>query len=1618
MKKRMLSLLLAVAMVVTLLPVTAWAEEVSPVQESGEVSAPVIGESIATDSNAGKHTVSENTLSVSVSSVTDSGAELAFTSSVDGTVSYLVQKSDEAAPDEAAVLAGKTVAATTGAAITAELTGLTAETDYTVYALLESGSGSRSALASAQFTTEAATPLLLRAGRAAGTTPYVDEHGVEHTETATEISSATTGLNDTTTGGWYVVSGNVSTGTLTVNGDVKLILADGASLTVTGSGTKAGVLVNEGNSLTIYGQVMGTGRLDAMGGDSGAGIGTDKDGALAAGIVNIYGGTVIARSGGGVYGSAGIGGGHDSSGGTVNIYGGSVTATGEKGGAGIGGGNLGSGGSVNIYGGTVTATGGTYGAGIGGGYLGNSGMYGNGCTVNIYGGTVKATGGSTGAGIGGGYHGNGGSVNIHGGWVEATGGTYGAGIGAGQGGSGDIVKITGGTVTAAGGSASVDIGGTNGTITITGGTVTASRFSSADTAAPTIQSVSPNDAGAAISGNLAIAFSEAMMPSVGIISLDNGVGALTGGSWDTDRKVYTVPYSSLTRSTEYIVSISGFYDVAGNAMTADASHRFTTEPEPDTTNPTVASVAPSGANAPISGNMTVTFSEAMNTSAGTVSLDGGITSLTGGSWTVGSTVYTVPYALLGYSTEYTLSISGFEDTAGNPMTADNSHSFTTITAPDTTSPTVINVTPSGVDTAIGGNIVITFSEAMNTSAGTVSLDGGATSLAGGSWTVGGTVYTAPYSLLGYSTAYTLSISGFEDVASNPMTANTSHSFTTIAEPDTTRPTVVSVTPNGTNTAIRGNIIITFSEAMNTSAGTVSLDGGITSLTGGSWTVGNTVYTVPYSLLGYSTAYTLSISGFEDMAGNTMTADISHSFTTITAPDTTSPTVINVTPRGVDTAIGGNIVITFSESMNTSAGTVSLDGGITSLMGGSWTVGSTVYTVPYARLGYSMEYTLSISGFEDTAGNPMTADTSHRFTTVAEPRTPSVSANTLTVNKGATASFTVSLGQGVSAATAADITVANGSIASVSTGRVTASGTVTVTGLAAGTTGIIVTFHDSAQTVKNIAVTVNAVSDRGNRNRGYSSSSGSSSATISEKQPDYPVTAEISVTATADKNGHATATIPESAIADAIKKAATAAKSQGKTENGISISVTVNTPANTKSLGLVLSQSVLKQFADTKVQQFEVNGQLLTFSLDQEAIRQLLSQSTGDVTVTVKPVTVAGVRNAYEITFTTVKDGKTVTITSLGSGNATLSIPCLPEKNEAAGYLYAVYVDAKGKRSRIPGSAYDANSRSVIFNTNHFSVYGVGYEEPSANFTDIGSHWAKESIDYVVGRGLFSGTSQTTFAPDKAMTRGMLVTALGKLAGVDVKAYTTNSFTDVKADSAFRPYIEWADKKGVVQGIGNGKFEPDRAITREEIAVIFANFAKGTGYKLPVTREAAAYADVSSIGSAYKTAVIAMQQAGIMTGETNNKFNPKSNATCAEASAMLHRYIKLTIDPATTQGWAQNDAGQYLYYKDGKALTGWQTIDGTKYFFNTDSTLKTGWVKNENNWRYYTGNKAAVGWLDISDKRYYFTKDGLMVSGRWLEIGGKWYYFNADGSLARNTKIGEYEVDETGVRKTK
>ena len=366
------------------------------------------------------------------------------------------------------------------------------------------------------------------------------------------------------------------------------------------------------------------------------------------------------------------------------------------------------------------------------------------------------------------------------------------------------------------------------------------------------------------------------------------------------------------------------------------------------------------------------------------------------------------------------------------------------------------------------------------------------------------------------------------------------------------------------------------------------------------------------------------------------------------------------------------------------------------------------------------------------------------------------------------------------------------------------------------------------------------------------------------------------------------------------------------------------PTDPQPFGVSLSSTTLKLLTESKVPQYRISGGPVSLDLNLEALKEILKQSTSDVTITLSPVTklsrktrlLIGTRPVYNITLSYIRDGKTINISSLGDGRATLSIPYTPNKKETVGCLFGVYIDSKGNAMRISESTYNANRGGILFDSNHFSMYGVGYTAPSVKFSDTTTHWAKESIDYIISRGLFKGTSSTTFSPNKSISRGMLVTVLGKLARIDVKDYKTSSFTDVKASNTSQPYIEWAYKEGILGSVGNRQFAPNRVVTREELAVILQSYAKVTGYTLPITREATTFSDSSSINSSFKAAVTAMQQAGLMNSKSNGSFDPKGSTSRAELAVILHRYIELMIDPTTANGWVKNDSGQRLYYKDG------------------------------------------------------------------------------------------------------
>ena len=347
----------------------------------------------------------------------------------------------------------------------------------------------------------------------------------------------------------------------------------------------------------------------------------------------------------------------------------------------------------------------------------------------------------------------------------------------------------------------------------------------------------------------------------------------------------------------------------------------------------------------------------------------------------------------------------------------------------------------------------------------------------------------------------------------------------------------------------------------------------------------------------------------------------------------------------------------------------------------------------------------------------------------------------------------------------------------------------------------------------------------------------------------------------------------------------------------------------------------------------------------------------------------GTRPAYRLAVGyTGQDGTAAAIQNFGAGRVTVGLAYKPADNEQTGSLFLVYSKDGKEAQWLYQSSYDLGSGNVIGSTGHFSVYGVGYK-PAPAFADTVNHWAKADIDFVTSRGLLAGTGVTTFTPDGTMTRGMFVVALGRLAGIDPAAYPSSRFSDVAATDYYAPYVEWAASKGIVTGTSETTFAPDATITREQMAVIMQRYANQMGYTLPVAREAELFTDSNKISSGMKEAVQAMQQAGVMNGKGSRLFAPKDTATRTEAAAVLRRFVEIVIDRDTAGGWAQNDIGSWLYYENNKPVTGWKQIEGIWYYFDAAGLMQSGdWRQIGSKWYYFYADGSMATNTEIDGYR--------------------------------------------------
>lgn len=184
---------------------------------------------------------------------------------------------------------------------------------------------------------------------------------------------------------------------------------------------------------------------------------------------------------------------------------------------------------------------------------------------------------------------------------------------------------------------------------------------------------------------------------------------------------------------------------------------------------------------------------------------------------------------------------------------------------------------------------------------------------------------------------------------------------------------------------------------------------------------------------------------------------------------------------------------------------------------------------------------------------------------------------------------------------------------------------------------------------------------------------------------------------------------------------------------------------------------------------------------------------------------------------------------------------------------------------------------------------------SNSFSDVkDKDWYYNAVALVNSKNLFQGTTQTTFGPSEKMTRGMFVTVLGRLSGIDAVA-TAKKFDDVATSQYFAGYVSWASDNGIVTGYGNNSFGPNNTVTREQMALMVFRYAKNKGYDVSNVSQTTfkSFSDCANTMAPAQDAMAWAINNNIIKGN-DGKLNPKGEATRAEVAQIIMNFTNLQL----------------------------------------------------------------------------------------------------------------------------
>lgn len=264
------------------------------------------------------------------------------------------------------------------------------------------------------------------------------------------------------------------------------------------------------------------------------------------------------------------------------------------------------------------------------------------------------------------------------------------------------------------------------------------------------------------------------------------------------------------------------------------------------------------------------------------------------------------------------------------------------------------------------------------------------------------------------------------------------------------------------------------------------------------------------------------------------------------------------------------------------------------------------------------------------------------------------------------------------------------------------------------------------------------------------------------------------------------------------------------------------------------------------------------------------------------------------------------------------------------------------------------------------------------FTDVpNSYWAHDEIEFIVNKGLFNGTTATTFSPDAQMKRGQLAAVLYRYAG-EPKVNGASGYSDVSDTAYYANACAWAKSNSIFMAdkLSATALKPDEGITRSEFAVMLYNFAKLNDKADVKSNASNPYTDMKDVSNEIKTAMVNWAvPAGVLNGTSGTTMSPFAAIKRSHVAAMLYRYetkianpgngeeekpteTKPTTPSETTK--TSYSAGDTLVLKKGGTYTVNIGI-GDKVYIDDQLSSVEGWTAYDGN-KFVDGKRVAeISW---------------------------------------------------------